>query len=988
MSVLSEIQFDRPSRQGVTTPVKPGTGSVEELQALGAQAGLDLETPKPKRGFLGGLEKFANFLSTGEFLVGGTLDALKRGEVREALTGTAAKRGVIEKISPSDVLLGQKQPESRLGKFLKGAGGLALDIGLDPTTYITLGVGGALKGTVVKGSRVLLSKSGKVMLREFAEEVGEKEARRRVSQLAAKTPANLIERGGLQDIKKALEATGKEVTRSNVDIALREGVTGLRAADGLKFAGFQVAKSKTLAAPFRNLAKRIKATEAGAEFATRIKDIGQAIAKTFSRDYGLDEIFIKNKQILLDGLQAETQVIGEQVLAFKGLTAKQNELILKSIEKGDAAIKALEPMLRKPAIRFQQIMRQIQKEAEQRGIMNQWIEDYVPHAYKNVRAGKELLAGFAGKPSALDKFAKARRIPTISEAEELGLEPIKDLAELTFIRMMSHRKAVLMQDFIRQTVKNSGKPLSKVAKSAAGKGLSPKLNAKILALSEDVIQVKEVLGGAPDNLKNLFIPRNIAESISKMDKRLLNDPDLGMLLRGYDKGLNFFKGSVTVLFPAFHARNAISNVLQLFLDIGVAAFDPRRHKQAVNIMRGATGDLVTDLGSKLSYDDIRKLARQKGVLTERVTAIDIDISLGKLPKVGTGALGAPARAGRKVGRAIEGEARMVSFIENLRRGFEPDEAARRVKEFIFDYDNLSSFEKDFMRRVVPFWTWTSKNIALQLKGLATQPGKQLGQLKFLREIENLFGERKTEEEKKFAPDFILAGSNALLARKGDDREFLVGFDMPIEAAFDFFTNPLKEMIGWMSPVLKMPLELSTGRNFFKEKQIAEDTRGDEFAVYPKFIRDWLEFNERTAGKGEDAFKITTVNPTKKYMINQLEIFTGLSRITSQGIIQPMDTMIKILNGEELTTVEERTALLRFLTGMRGFTVDIKAAQKAFENNQMDELIRILERNGLVRQFDIDFIPKDVKRELQQGTQITQPQVTTEKKGSVLQGLQF
>ena len=50
-----------------------------------------------------------------------------------------------------------------------------------------------------------------------------------------------------------------------------------------------------------------------------------------------------------------------------------------------------------------------------------------------------------------------------------------------------------------------------------------------------------------------------------------------------------------------------------------------------------------------------------------------------------------------------------------------DQAAIHVKKHLFDYDNLSKFEKEFMRRGIPFYTWTRKNLALQLQTLSTKP---------------------------------------------------------------------------------------------------------------------------------------------------------------------------------------------------------------------------------------------------------------------------
>ena len=1083
------------------TTAKSDVETVEGIQQFASNKDIELPKPKKKSGILGGISKVADVLRTGEFAVGGLL------------AGKSPIAGIKEKISPSDVLFKGVAPTSRLGKIGVGIAKFGTDVLLDPTTYLTLGTGAALKVTTKAGAKVAISKAGKDMLEELAGEIVEKsggklsknlaikEARQQVAELATKTTAkSTLERGGLGNIMKALEKSGVAPTREAVEKATKEGVEGLRAKTGLKFFGKELVAGKTLTKPFAAIDTALRKTSAGKELVEGVEKISGAFGKMFGRDFGLPNAFKVAKQKFIDSFDNSTGRIKNSIkTVFSGTTKIDRESITTAMEGGIEGIAKLPEHLRPVAQRVKKIFEQIATEEEKRGLLNSTLDDYVTHIYKNQERAKTLLGEMRkGQPSAILKFAKERSIPTLEEAEKLGLEPIKDIAEILNVRLMASEKAKLTQDFfgkvagrfgvsetigitkrlqiparfkdfitktkifsddviekgielevLEQTIKEhpanaltkymskttgtlpevtgkatmqsltgSGKiiptsefgkrgdqlvtklgfasereateafeqlqelrklrdefkktiklavPTTEITKATIAvkpaeevilniKKSNPEYARRILEMGENFTRFSDVATGIPNHYKDLQIPTTIANDIARMGKKFFDDEAANTLLRGYDKALNFFKGSVTVLFPSFHGRNAVSNTILNFMDIGVQAFNPQRWKQAVDVMLGKEGKFITELGEEYSYQTVRKLMREHQVFQDKLARTDVGRVLETNVLKRQGVFG----AGRTVGRAIENEGRLINFMTNLRRGFSPEDAATRTKEFLFDYDNLSNFEKEAMRRLIPFFTFTRKNIALQLKTLITNPSKVVNQARALEAIGEAMGTKMTDEEKEFAPEYVKQGLFTLLQRKGDDRTFLIGFDLPFEDAFEKLNKPIKSALSMLTPFLKPFAEIGTGRNFFTEKNIKDDDSGNFAKNLPKPVQEWLDYSAKTITKKDGTtFVLQKADPTRKWIFQNVVAMTGVGRISGQRTLTQLAAFHKALKGDKMT-LEERYDMVSFFTGIKAVTRSLEQEKQYQEKQEARELQDVLERKGEIRRYENVYIPKENK----------------------------
>lgn len=77
---------------------------------------------------------------------------------------------------------------------------------------------------------------------------------------------------------------------------------------------------------------------------------------------------------------------------------------------------------------------------------------------------------------------------------------------------------------------------------------------------------------------------------------------------------------------------------------------------------------------------------------------------------------------RQANQIREEVPRLATFIGALRTGMSPEEAIKHVQVHHFDYGDLTKFETEIGRRLIPFYTFMARNTARQAKSIAARPG--------------------------------------------------------------------------------------------------------------------------------------------------------------------------------------------------------------------------------------------------------------------------
>jgi hypothetical protein len=196
--------------------------------------------------------------------------------------------------------------------------------------------------------------------------------------------------------------------------------------------------------------------------------------------------------------------------------------------------------------------------------------------------------------------------------------------------------------------------------------------------------------------------------------------------------------STALKLPSYLMRNATGDLFN-----GLGAQDPARLAQnwlrgqrALNerarsergykwfeneMGRGGKATETTVNGQRVRYRDLAVLAEAAGAIGQGRLAEAAEQAIArkslKKPR-GTSAW-------RQAAQRVEDSARMGTFIGMLERGMTPEQAADVVRDIHFDYGELTKFEKNVRNVAMPFYTFSARNIPLQLKLAATRPGVPL-----------------------------------------------------------------------------------------------------------------------------------------------------------------------------------------------------------------------------------------------------------------------
>jgi hypothetical protein len=322
-------------------------------------------------------------------------------------------------------------------------------------------------------------------------------------------------------------------------------------------------------------------------------------------------------------------------------------------------------------------------------------------------------------------------------------------------------------------------------------------------------------------------------------------------LKLYDKALNYFKGNKTMSLTN-QMNNLFGNTSNMFL----AGMDGKDYVKYVNqslselrdyekILNKAAQSIdpktgiptlanLTDVEKKI-YENVNGFQSNVSLLSAEAISKKYDLE-GVVKKVAKDNPGLPLDPVRRFfGGLNASEDRIFKYAMYLKATDDPNfirnlgielaqnadkatiarAAGEAVGKALVDPDDLTAFEKTTMKRLVPFYTFTKKNLAYQISNMGNNLQRYNKLMKAYNSATANFGDNYENMAEYLKENMYIPIPT--IDEKGNYK--FIRAQLPFGDLIDFASNPIEGIANKTSPLLKLPIELSTNKNTFTGRDI-------------------------------------------------------------------------------------------------------------------------------------------------------------------------
>jgi hypothetical protein len=346
----------------------------------------------------------------------------------------------------------------------------------------------------------------------------------------------------------------------------------------------------------------------------------------------------------------------------------------------------------------------------------------------------------------------------------------------------------------------------------------------------------DVAGASGDTLT---MHRSVYGVLKNLDNAYRELPDF---IKNYDKFMGMWK-EVNLISPAFNLRNLIGNSTNMYLS-GMniieqtryttnAFFDLRKYD---NLLKKQALDPY-NLKNTLNVDEVRFVDEvgqffREGISQSYKNTRDLDTVLKRLQDEAAGRIAKKKGFGKVYDNYVKANFKAAENIDNMQRYAmwkwakdaaakvspgSPDnsfKAAQKVREALFDYTSLTPFEKDYMKRLIPFYTFMKNNLVFQAKNITKMPQQYTKMLRAYK----YWGEDIAGLKQEDMPDYMSGNMwipIPLTIDAGDtDKIAFLKANLPIADFAEFIENPIKKGVSGITVPIKLLWELGSERELF------------------------------------------------------------------------------------------------------------------------------------------------------------------------------
>jgi hypothetical protein len=849
------------------SPVVSSQGTAPEVLKLASQltrqrysAGIGAPQA-PGSGVMG---KIFDLIQRPLYASANTVDYAVKG--KSPLTGTL--RGLTGQDKTSyDQVLGDM---GMSGGWQRSLAGFGLDVALDPTTYTGLGIeknvaeGVARKAAVEASGEAIAKSAGESIVKSTAKSIAEgskvqggesaasKAARqahfknfdmsgmsenaayRKMMETAPERQFDTVQQISNKQARKMAEEQAKGNALSSILEKNDQELAKQRGKVYLKFMGKQTPIAS------EGLYKAGRAAADVTRDLPVVKGFNAAFRPTYNMPQGLNTI-VRNAEshgihMGEERLRNLARMVGKHVTdiggeKWGGLSEGEAANVMRAISSG-TQIEGAAAATGRPLQQYADFLKNETKtlwgnetELGLRGekaraarlagkIPENFREDYVP----------TILRG--GSKAEQDAFKKGIRagLPghTLADAEAKGLNPVLDPLEAYGQKTIKSFRLQTPARVNKAASEEFGVHLNELApgkvRNRIGKQLANDLGLKPYTMP-----------GFPTS--NVYFPPEIGDALKKSYKTFTDPAAGGDLLRYFDKVQQAWKLNMTALNPGHHIRNFGGDVYLNFED---GLKNPARYTDSAKVLQNwrdnptafkmTIGNMDVDAGRLM--DLFTRNGGKSGFFRQEYAQTAKGIQ---------GVVRHPVESIRQAAEMREDWTRMAHFLDVMDKGgakgikasSDADlealakEAGQRVRKFNIDYGDLTPFEKNTMKRVVPFYTWMRKNIPLQLETLAMDPSKISVVPKGLRALQSITGQQPDTQSVlglNTVPQWLREMAGVRVAGEGVGRNQIYWNPniIPSTDIGQYFgsgspTDIGRQFLSGLTPMARVPIEQATGR---------------------------------------------------------------------------------------------------------------------------------------------------------------------------------
>lgn len=357
--------------------------------------------------------------------------------------------------------------------------------------------------------------------------------------------------------------------------------------------------------------------------------------------------------------------------------------------------------------------------------------------------------------------------------------------------------------------------------------------------------------------KKIFIDKNI----DRMIGRVSGKTEQSSFLRLMDSMNTVFK-KFKLLSPGFQVRNIFGNTSNMWLS-GMSSKDVAKYtgnaystlnKAPELLKKVELGGVLTD-AEKIIVKNYQEFS-SVGFGHMRNNLNDLDI-FQNAPKNKNG-VDKLIDFNMRKNQEFDLYARYALFTyakdnPNWVRDSGYADAVDAVRHILFDYSELSANETDYIKRLVPFYTFTKKNLAQQIRNLGKNSTRYSNLMKTYNSLwESLDLEEDQIEQYKRESFWIP------IPKLDKNGEYMaIKASLPIGDLGEFLSNPVQRAVSSTAPVVRAPFEMAVNRQAFSGMPISEF-------------------------KGQKGYQIPEISKELEYALNQVGLDVPVSGAMNLG----------------------------------------------------------------------------------------------------------